>query len=330
LPTLSFDELEPELAAGRFRTSYLFYGPEEYLQHRAIGLLKEKAVPVELLPFNFAQYDGQGADFAEIIERANTFPMMSPRRLVLVTQVEKLPSAGQEALAAYCDAPQKRTVLVLAAADLDRRSPWYKRMAENACVVEFPKLKDAALEQWAERCLSRSGFHVTPLALRKLIHIAGSDLLSLANEIEKLVLYLGKSKEVKEADVDTLVLESRQHRIFELTGALGRKDRKATLRILANLLEAGEQPLYILGMLARHYRQILISKELLAAGRHAREIALAVQVPEWAAAELIRQAQAMELETVRTIYQRLAQMDRSFKSSSPDERIVLEQLACRI
>jgi DNA polymerase-3 subunit delta len=330
LAILSFDELEPELAAGRFHTIYLFHGPEEYLLRRAIALLKEKAIPLEMLSFNFAQYDGQDADVADIIERANTFPMMSARRLVLVTQVDKLAAAGHEALAAYCGAPQQRTVLVLAAAELDRRSPFYKRMAEYACVVEFPKLKEAALERWAGGFFSRCGFHIAPPALRKLIDLAGSDLLSLANEIEKLILYSGKPKEIKEGDVDALVLASRQHRIFELTGALGRRDRKVALRILGNLLEGGEGPLYILSMLARHYRQVMISKELLAAGRHTREIAVAVQVPEWAVAELLRQVQALELETARTIYQRLAQIDRSFKSSSPDERMVLEHLVCTL
>jgi DNA polymerase-3 subunit delta len=330
LAILSFDELEPELAAGRFRATYLFLGPEEYLVRRAIALLKEKAIPPEMLSFNFAQYDGQDADVAEIIERANTFPLMCVRRIVLVTQVEKLLPAGQEALAAYCGAPHKRTVLVLAAAELDRRSPLYRRMAEHGCVVEFPKLKEAALERWAGSSFSRSGFHIAPLALRKLIDLAGSDLLSLANEMEKLVLYAGKPREIKEADVDALVLASRQHRIFELTGALGRRDRKVALRVLGNLLEGGDGPLYILSMLARHYRQIIISKELLAAGRNAREIAAAVQVPEWALAELLRQAQALELGTARIIYQRLAQIDRSFKSSSPDERMVLEHLVCML
>lgn len=330
MATLSFDELEPELAAGRFRPIYLFHGPEEYLLRRAIALLKEKAIPPEVLSFNFAQYDGQDADVAEIIERANTFPMMSARRLVLVTQVDKLPAAGHEALGAYCDAPQQKTVLVLAAAELDRRSPFYRRMDEFACVVEFPKLKAAALERWAGSFFARCGFRIAPLALRKLVDLAGSDLISLANEIEKLVLHSGKSKEIKEADIDVLVLASRQHGIFELTGALGRRDRKVALRILGNLLEGGEGPLYILSMLARHYRQVIIAKELLAAGRHAREIAAAVQIPEWAVAELLRQAQAIEPETARTIYQSLAQIDRSFKSSSPDERMVLEHLVCTL
>lgn len=327
---LSFDELEAELAAGRFRAIYLFHGPEEYLLRRAITLLKEKVIPPEMLSFNFAQYDGQDADVAEIIERANTFPMMSARRIVLVTQVDKLAAAGHETLAAYCSAPHQRTVLVLAAAELERRSPFYKRMTEHACVVEFPRLKEAALERWAGSFFSRSGFRIAPLALRKLIDLAGSDLLSLANEIEKLVLYSGKPREIKEADVGALVLASRQHRIFELTGALGRRDRKAALRILGNLLEGGDEPLYILSMLARHYRQVMISKELLAAGRNAREVAVAVQVPEWALGEFLRQAQALESETARTIYQRLAHIDRSFKSSSPDERMVLEHLVCTL
>ncbi|MBZ5496798.1 MAG: DNA polymerase III subunit delta [Acidobacteriia bacterium] len=330
MPTLTSDELDFDLDRGRFCPVYFFLGKEEYLLRTAISTLKAKAIAPEALAFNFVECSGRSTEGAKIVEEANTFPMMSPRRLVLVTDVDEMPAAGLEALAAYAGGPHEKTVLVLTAADFDRRTSFYKRMADCACVVEFAKLKEAALERWAGNFVSRRGYRIAPAALRRLVDLAGSDLLTLINEIEKLILYAGKEKEIQESAVDTLVPASREHGIFELTAALGRRDRKAALRLLGNLLEAGEAPLVIVSMMARHFRQILIAKELLAEGCGPREISRAAQVPEFILSDFLRQAKALEPEMARNMYQRLAHIDRSFKSSRPDERLLLEQLVCSL
>ncbi len=328
MPTLTVDEVESEICRGRPRPVYLLYGPEEFLLRRILSALRRHIVAPEALAFNFVECDGQAGDADAILEEARTFPMMSPRRLVIVTDVQKIPATGLERLAEYAAEPQEKTVLVLIAGEVDRRTVFYKRMLEHACVVEFAKLKGAALERWAENSLSRQGFRISPLALKKLVDLAGSDLMMLNNELDKLVLYTGKEEQIPDGAVDDLVHGSRQHGIFELTAAMGKRDRKLALRLLGNLLEAGEPPLVVLSVMARHFRQIIIAKELLQEGRQPFEIGRAAQVPEFALSEFLRQARAIEPDLARSMYQRLARMDRSFKSSSPDERMLLEHLIC--
>lgn len=300
------------------------------MRRLAISLLKDKVVAPETLTFNFVERSAREADAVKILSEANTFPLMSPRRLVIVTDVNELQPSDQETLAAYAASPQDKTVLVLIAAELDRRTGFYRRLADCASVIEFSKLKGAALERWAETYVSRRGLRIDPSGLRKLVDLAGSDLLTLANEIEKLILYTGKGKEIQEATVDLLVPAFRRHGIFELTAAMGRRDRKSALRLLGNLLETGEPPLMIVTMMARHFRQVIIAKELLAEGRQAREIGRATQVPEFVLPDFLRQVKSMELEMARNLYQWLARIDRSVKSSSPDVRMLLEHLVCTL
>lgn len=309
---------------------YLFLGQEEYLLRQGISLLKEKTVAAEAQAFNVIACSARDVDAARIVAEANTFPMMSPRRLVMVTDVQELPVEGHEAIAAYAAAPQAKTILALIAPDLDRRTSFYKRLAECACVVEFVKLKGAALERWAENLISRRGYSITPSALRKLVDLAGSDLLTVAGEIEKLILYAGNEKQIRDSTVDLLVPASRQRGIFELTATLGRRDQKNALRLLGNLLESGEPALMLVTMMARHFRQLIIAKELLAEGRQAREVGRVAQVPDFVLAEFLRHAQAIEAETARKMYRRLARIDHSLKSSRSDERMLLEQLICSL
>ncbi len=330
LPSVTSEQLEADLERGRLYPAYLLFGPEAYLLRRAVRSLTEKAVPPETRAFNLVELSARSVTAARIVHEANSFPMISGRRLVLVTDLEELPAEEHEVLTSYLAAPQEKSVLVLTASEIDRRTSFYKDLLERTCVVEFPKLRGPALEDWAGRMLSRRGYHIGSAALRKLVDLSGADLLTVVNEIEKLILYVGAEKQIPDAAIDTLIPASRQHSIFELTSALGRRDRKAALKSLGNLLEAGEPPLAIVSMLARHFRQVLIAKELLAEGRPPQDIGRLAQIPGFLLQEFLRQARALDLDLARRMFQHLAAIDRSFKSSSPDERLLLEHWICSL
>lgn len=330
LPTLTFDEFESEIMHGRFRPVYLLYGPEVYLLRRALSLLKEKVPDSKTQSFNLSEYSARDSGVEEIVKSANTFPMMSPRRLVLVTDIKLLPETGQQALAAYVDSPQEKTVLVLAGEEIDRRTGFYRRLLESVCVVEFEKLKGVALERWAATYISSKGNRIASSSLAKLVDLAGSDLFTLAGEIDKLCLYAGSQKEIKDQDISALVQASRQRGIFDLTGAMGRKDRKQALMLLGNLLEAGEPPLRVITMMARHFRHIIIAKELISEGRNLQDIGNALQSRGYVLQELMKHAKSIDLDAARELYRRLALIDRSLKSTNPDERMLLEHLVCSL
>ena len=320
------DELEREAERGAFAPVYLLVGPEEHLRRRALGVLRKKAVAAEALAFNFAAFDARAGSMREVVAAANTFPLASRRRLVVVEGLEGLAAAEAAILEEYVRAPQAKTVLALSAEDLDRRTGLYRTLAEKAVVVEFPKLKAHELESWAGEHLRRAGVRVSSGSLRKLVDLAGADLQSVANEVDKLLLYSAGEKTVTDATVDSLVRGSRQHGIFELTRAIGRRDRPQALRVLGNLIEAGEHPLMIVTMLARHFRQVLIARELARDGRSAAEIGSAAQIPAFLRTEFISQARALAPGFAEAMFTRLAETDLRIKSSNVDERMLLERV----
>jgi DNA polymerase-3 subunit delta len=320
------EELEAELNRGRIQPVYVVVGPEEYQCRQAVSLIKRKVLTPDAFAFNYAEFNAQETPIREAVEAANTYPMVSPRRLVLINDIDKIGSTDQEILLAYLEDPALRSVLILTAENLDRRTSVYKRLVEKACVAEFPKLKGFALERWAENFFRRSGFRISSASLKKIVDLAGEDMQSLANELEKLLIYAGMEKVIPDAAVDDLVSSSRQHTIFELTKALGMRDRAGALRQLGSLMDSGEKPLGIASMMARHFRQILIAKDLLEQGKSPRDAATAAQVPPYFLDEFMRHVRAIDWATVRSMYLRLAEVDYRFKSSSPDERMVLENL----
>jgi DNA polymerase III subunit delta len=326
----TLQELERDVKANDIRTVYLVLGPEQYQSRLAIDALKNKALNSESIVFDYSEFKAGEASMDEVIESANTFPMLSKRRVVVLNGVENLNETEQGKLLDSCSNLSKRGLLILVADELDRRKRFYKAFREQYCVAEFPKLREFELEQWAQAFVRSRGYSLSPAALKKIVGLAGSDLQSLASEMEKLLLYSGNERNISDAVIDDLVRSSREHGIFELIGALGRRDRAGSLRSLANLLSMGENILVIVSMMARHCRQVLIAKECLQQGISPREIGSAAQIPPFLLDQFLRQARAADSIAIQTMHIGLADIDRRLKSSSADGRVLLEKLICAL
>ncbi len=327
---LAHQEFEQQLARGNYCPVYLLNGPEEYLHKQALVSLKSAALNPETISFNYAEFEASTDSSTEVLQALDTLPVYSRYRLVLLQNVQLLAPGDQDALLSYVSSPRARSILVLAANELDRRTAFYRYLREKACVVELPKLKGYGLFRWAENYLRARGYRLSSTGLRKLVGLVGSDLRALANELEKLLLYSGEDKEISNQAVDELVQHSRQHGIFELINALGRKDHQAALNLLGNLLDSGEPPLMIVTMMARHFRQTIIAKELLERDRPLAEIAAAARIPSFILEEFITQVRHMDSAVARDMYVRLALIDYRLKSSSASPRLILEHMICAL
>jgi len=326
----SLEELESHLRNADFRTVYAVLGPEAFLCRQAADLLKSKTLNPEALAFDYSEFVAGEASLDEIVETAKTYPMISKRRVVLVTRADELKDAEQDELIQALGMLPPRTTLILTAEELDHRKKFYKTLRDAYCVVEFAKLKGPALERWAETLVKKQGYRISPAAVRKVVELAGSDLQSLAMELEKLLLYAGQTKAVPDSAVDDLVRESRQQSIFDLIGAIGKRNRSSALRSLSNLVGMGEHPLVVVAMMARHCRQVMIAQECLQQGTPARNIGVAAQIPPFMLDQFIRQARAADSCSIREMFVRLADIDKKLKSSGADGRMLLENLICAL
>jgi DNA polymerase III subunit delta len=325
---ISFEDLQSDTGAGCFAPVYLVLGPEDYLRREAVRLIRERAVPPACRAFNFDEFSAGETPAAAVLEAARTYPMMARRRLVIVHEVDRAEEADQEEYVTYAQAPEPITVLLLTAYNLDRRTRFFKGLLAHGACLEFPPLQGPALEKWVGEYMRGRGAKVSPKAVRTLVGLAGSDLQTVIMETEKVLAAAGPDMSVTESSLADLVRNDRQRTIFELTDALAAGRAGDALRILANLLEGDEPPLVVLTMLARHFRQVLIVREMLGRGQPPREACRAAQV--WKRQdEFVRNAKSIDTVRVEKIYRSLAEVDLRIKSSV-DPRMLLEQLICSV
>src|SRR5438067_10138366 len=97
---------------------------------------------------------------------------------------------------------------------------------------------------------------------RATLAAALPDLQTLANEIDKLALYVGPNGTIDERVLREMSFAARQEDVFELTNAVARRDTKGALLQLQRLVQGGTAPEGILPALAWQIRTLIQVRDM--------------------------------------------------------------------
>jgi DNA polymerase-3 subunit delta len=197
---------------------------------------------------------------------------------------------------------------------------------ERGYVKRFRRPDAEALPGWIKRRVQKQGGRIERRAAHRLAAVVGADLRLLDQEIVKLVTYTNAERPITESEVEMLVPYSQDAVIFDLVDALGRRDGRTAAETLHRLLEEGEHPLGLLGMIVRQFRLLVQVKELKARGTSSRDIARALKIHPFPASKLYRQATHFTAAQLEKIYRHLSETDVEIKRGKIDPGLALDLL----
>jgi len=346
---------EVEAAAagkGSLRPGYVLAGDEVFLLDRCRSAVLKAFVPPDLKDFCLSDMDLSGTSIFEVLDRAQTPSLMAPFQVIFVRNVRQLYTRGAKkeefaALERYFRSPNPQALIIFVADflripsdlrrmemdDKNRFDRLTETLGEYCGMVELARVNEEDAMRWVAAAAQDAGARVDPDAARELVDALGADMMCIASEMEKLLLYtLGRGR-ITLGDVETMVLGAKQRSLYELTDAISSHDKARALALLHGLLnssDAGEDSaIGHLYMLARTFRQMLVILEKNV--RDSRAIWQALwqgfRMPPFAADDLIRQARRYKSRRELTRALRLvARADVELRSSPPDKRLVLERL----
>ncbi len=328
---MTHDGFFAALKRGEIAPVYLFSGEETLIQDRALAALRKLLLPDGLEAMNEAVLTNPRAD--EIIEAAETLPMLADRRLVVVRDsLLLLPgkAAGEaedaQKLADYLDrAPDSACVVFFCRVQPDGRKKLTLALNKKAAAVKFDRLNDAQLTQWIGQQMRTHGKTISPGAAQVLAFTAGRELQTLAQEIAKTAAYLGDRTEVAQEDIERVATPSLECTIFQLVDALVEGKEAESFRLLRVMLENGESRIGILAMMARQYRNLFHLKRMQEERVPDAEIARRIGVPPFALRRLYAQAKGADKQTLRARLDLCVDTDYAIKSGKMHEDAALDR-----
>ncbi|MEZ4465049.1 MAG: DNA polymerase III subunit delta [bacterium] len=255
-------ELDKALKGGSAHL-YLLHGDAALLTREAADWLRERVLAGAIEDFNLDRFDGGDRPDAEAIaQAARTLPMMADRRLVLVRNAEGLlnqAKGGLGPLLKYVGDPDPTTCLVFQANEkVKRTGALVKLLEQKGCVLESKAPRERELPRWVEERARLRDRRLDPAGAALLVDSIGADLAALDSAVERLTLYVEGNAVIQAKHVAETVPHTRTRTVWELTDAVADRDPAKALGLAHLLLSQGEQPLRLLGVVNRQFRQLLL------------------------------------------------------------------------
>jgi len=213
-----------------------------------------------LRAFNVDRFYGGETNVDQVIDTANTMPMMVPRRVVVILEAEKLLIPKRESkaaeeelerLSAFIKSPSPQSTVVFVCGNLDRRRKISILLTKEAQVVDCGTIEgpDDA-ERWVNARAARERVTFAPGAAKALIDRAGLDIVRLRPAFDRVVLYALGQPAITVDDVrESVSMGPDQQEHFGIANAIGRNDAREALRQLGAALDGGAAPFFVLGQL---------------------------------------------------------------------------------
>ncbi|MCB9549812.1 MAG: DNA polymerase III subunit delta [Myxococcales bacterium] len=310
---------------------YLLHGDAALLTREAGEWLRQRVLDGAIEDFNLDRFDGgDRLDAEAIAQAARTLPMMAARRMVWVRNAEGLLNQAKGNLGPllkYVAAPDATTCLVFQANEkVKRTGALVKALEKDGCVLESRAPRDRELPRWVEERARLRGRRIESAAAALLVDAIGADLASLDGAVERLTLYVEGKGTIQAAHVEETVPHTRARTVWELTDAVADREPAKALGLAHLLLSQGEQPLRLLGVVNRQFRQLLIGHGARAAGASLQDAATQAGVPPFRVTAFARQVDRYQSRDLLVALDRLARADQDLKGSKLPGALIFEAL----
>jgi DNA polymerase-3 subunit delta len=218
------------------------------------------------------------------------------------------------------------TTLVLVDGRVSAGNPLLGLLSPLGEVREFRRPPLRAVPDWIEQRARQTGLALAPGAARLLADLVGNNLWLLSQELNKLGTYT-LDRPVEEDDVRALVTSAREAGVFSMVDAVIEGRFQQAMRLVEQLMEQGATVPYLLTMLVRQYRHLLIAKELSLARLPPDEIGARLSIgSDFARRKVLEQAARYSIPQIEASYRQLLETDVSIKRGIYPEGLALEML----
>lgn len=330
MASVAESKIKEELQRHRTRELYVLAGEDPFkLEYYANAIFRE------IFPEGGSReiLYGDELDTSSLLDQARTFSLWEPTKFILVRQGERLTAKQWEALLPLLTEPMDRCCLLFQCARADARFKFFQALAkapERAALVKLEPAGMGEASAWLKLFLRELGKEIDEGGRGLLLEWTAGSLLELKHLVERASLYSGSNPQITREHIQAVGFRTAPEDIFRFTGSLLQGDRSSSLALLETLLRQGEEPLALVGLLARQYRWLLSILALRAEGEADNAIASKAGLFPAAAKVLLPASRRLGGKGVIRGLQALAETDYGLKSSGLPKEQLLSGLVMRL
>ncbi|TFG63776.1 MAG: DNA polymerase III subunit delta [Spirochaetales bacterium] len=245
--------------------NYLLLGPEHGEKQKYIQNIKSKLKdtyaekPEEYMFYSF------DLNLADILALLRTPSLFSPMKIVTINGLESIKTKGEiDLILGYLKAPAEDCCLFLLSeqVQIDKR---FEKQIPREQVKIFWELFDNQKLGWVQSFFRQQGMSIEGEAAELLLDMVTNNTMDLRRECERLVLFSGEQKIIREEDIAGFLYHSKEENVFSLFNKMAEKDLAGSLEILEKIIQSADASgIQIVAGLYWQYKKLLSYKLLLA------------------------------------------------------------------
>ena len=316
--------IQEDIKTGNFKQAYLIYGEEAYLKQQYKQRLLNALNP-DGDTMNFSRLEGKGIEVKELIDLCETLPFFAERRVILLEDTGFFKNKCDE-LADYLKNLPEYLCMIFVENEADKRSRMYKEVKAAGRVAEFARQDEKTLMRWAAGILGKEGKKITQRDMELLLAKSGTDMGNIRMELEKLISYTRGRDVITERDIEEICTTQTTNKIFDMVRAVTEKNQKKALELYYDLLTLKEPPMRILFLLAKQFRQLLLTKQLFAEGASQNEVASRLGVPSFVVRNIASCARSYEVRELEEAVKDFVDAEEAVKTGRLGDVLSVELL----
>lgn len=309
-------------------TYYLFHGKNAFERRHDVVQMKSRMGKGAEAELNVREFRDFPMSVAEILNDVTTYPFLSDKRLVIVYDLLSTlgkKGAGKEAkaeldrlVAALPHLPEYARLVFVENDDLPAANPVRKLLETDNHGYEKVFNLPRSTSEWIARRAIAYEAEIEPRAAALLAEWTNQDLFAADSELAKLSDYVRADpagpRPIREADIRLLTANELETKIWDLTDALGMRNGKLAANVAHRVLEAGAEPLMILGAINSHFRRLLIVKAFEAEQVNGNLADVLGGAAPFVIGKLRDQARHFTYQELKAIHHTLLEVDHDLKS----------------
>lgn len=275
-------------------------------------------------------YNAELYTIDDILEEASYVSMFGEMKYLIVKNANffgknKLKEEEEKKLLTYLENPYPLCTLIFTTYEpTDSRKKITKTIKEKFEYLNIPTLKGLELYNQVVSLLVEKKYLAEKDTINYMINACLGNYDLIYNEINKIDLFYQTPTKIKLENVKNIISKTIVDNNFKFVDAVIERDLKKAIQYLEDLTILKIEPLSLINLLAREYRNMLVIKTLEEERYSKKEIAKELQLQDWQIDKTSKNSMNYHKDDLKDYLVRLEKLDFQIKSGLIDKLVGLK------
>lgn len=334
---LNYKDLKKEISENKIEHLYFLQG-EEYLVEYFEKLLKKQILGDKYSDFDTLSFNEENLNLDKVSVALETFPMRSPKKCIIIRNLPLSSWNGDDInkfVEIISDIPEFSYLIISQYSDISAQknfSKIKKIIVKNGAFASFSKT-DVPIEKqlifWARKEFGKILSPENAAYIKKMCSC--HNIVSLKNELKKICEF-EPSETITKESLEIIIPSKEKTKIFSLPKAIFEKDGKKAFEILGGLINQGEEPIAILGVIAGEYIDLYRVKCFLDKNKDISELAKLYDYKgkEFRLKNAEKKCRYMNMKEIKEAIEYILEADTKLKTTSLSSETVISELITKL